>query len=522
MATTTSKRPWLLAAASAALTTVAACGGGSDAEVAASRAMSAQAASSDPSAAQPRHALALVDERNADGTHSLFLVDTLRDDRASRRLLDHESLSSYEGRIVGDRVIFSRTVAVAPGTGNPLDADLYSVGLDGAGLTQLTSGPALDELQGIVGERVVFNRRFGSPQSPVNQDVMSIRLDGTELRPLANNPARAESASRLVGDVVLVHSRLITSDFNQSNPDLYAVKADGSTAAAPIATSQAAEFFQAMVGEQVVFAHNIPGPNGWTLHRLYSRSLTDGAFNVLADAPDQDHRYVGHIGERVFISARKVTAAGAGPEFISSVNADGSDKIPVLVPNAYLQTVLGDRLIFSREWEGVQLFSVAASGQDDRTQLTFASQPSTVVGVAGETLIIDRAQPSGSILLRDLHALHLGPTGAQEVPLATNADSEYYEGTAAGRVLFTRWLPPNRRELYSVALDGAGLLRLLADSPGSEFVEAVRGSRRVIVRRSMTPGGGPNALEQLVAVNIDGSNPVVLSNTRSSVELVDR
>ncbi len=469
----------------------------------------------------------LIDEENADGSYSLFVVEVGRADPGGKQLLDQGGVSSYGGRIVGDRAVFSREIALDPVSGNSIDADLYSVRLDGADLRQLTSGSAIDVFRDVVGDRIVFNRRFGSFQTPSNQDVMSVRLDGSDLRPLAADPTRVESVSRLAGDVVVINSGLITGDFSLSNPDVHAVKADGSAAPVAIATSPGPELVRDVIGERIVFGSSIAGANGSTTSQLFSRQLNGDGLTALADAANEDARYVGHIGERVFIRNKTVSASGDVIDFITSVNADGSDKIAALVPSAFLEKVLADRLIFSRKVNGVtHLFSAAPDGQGEATQLTAGNASPDVAGVVGDTLVISRVQPLLGTPVRDLFALRLGVGGAQEAPLGNSADDESFQGVALGRVVFRRSvLQPNgttRSEIHSVALDGSGARRLLPDSTGSEFVEAIREDGRVIIRRSLpSADGSANALEQLVAVGIDASNPVLLTDARADVDLLD-
>jgi hypothetical protein len=179
-----------------------------------------------PPPSLPAATLMLIDEQNDDGTHSLFVVDTARADSAGKLLLDQGGLARYQGRIAGERAVLRRVLATEPGDDEePIDADLYSVALDGSDLRQLTSGPAFDSVRGVAGNRVVFNRRSAPLLPSADDDVMSMGLDGSDLRPLAADPARRETVSRLAGDVVIVSSRLPAE---QNDLDLHAVKADGS------------------------------------------------------------------------------------------------------------------------------------------------------------------------------------------------------------------------------------------------------------------------------------------------------
>jgi hypothetical protein len=471
----------------------------------------------------PSATLMLIDEENDDNTHSLFVVDTARVDGGSKRLLDQGGLARYDGRIAGERVVFRRIVATDPDDAEePIDADLYSVALDGSDRRQLTSGPAFDSLRGVAGDRVVFNRRSAPLQPPTDDDVMSIKLDGSELRALAADPARRESVSRVAGDVVIVSSRLASE---QNNLDLHAVRADGSAPAVPVATSPAVETVQDVIDERVVFESRVSGA-GSVLRDLHSLRLSGSGLIALAATPADDERFVGRLGDRVFIQARTTSGSGVPVDFITSVNSDGGDKIAALVPSATFAGLTAKRLIFSRTVNNVsQLFSVAAGDGSGEVQLTSNSRSSFLAGVIGDTLVVGRTQPLGNTALQDLHAVSASAAG--EVPLATSLDNERFVGSASGRVLFERAVPMpgqpgNRRELYSVAADSSGLRRLLADSTDQdEDFEALRDGSRVIVRRAQPAADGSAGLQQLIAIDADGSNPLVLSTARRSVAVVD-
>jgi hypothetical protein len=355
-----------------------------------------------------------------------------------------------------------------------------------------------------------------------------IELDGTDLRRLAADPARRESVSRIAGNVVIVGSKLIVSDFSDNNFDLMAVKADGSTPPLRVASLPNNESAFDVVGERVVFPSNVRGPDGIARSHLFSQRLAGGDLVELAAASNEQLvEYAGHLGERVFINLRQFVVLLGHVNFIASVNADGTDKVEALAVDAILHKVTGDRLIFHRRLNNVEhLFGIAANGQGDAIQLTTDEQPSYRVRVVGEPLVIARDRPAGSEVQVDLYALRLTAGGAQEVPLATSVDSESFEGSAKPRVVFTRSVPRpgqlDREEVHSVALDGTGPRRLLTDSPDAEFVESVRKDGRVIVRRTLPPAdGSASALQQLVVVNIDGSHPDVLGRARNSVRVLD-
>jgi Tol biopolymer transport system component len=82
----------------------------------------------------------------------------------------------------GRRVVFVR------GSAGPFaSGDLYSVGLDGSGLTPLTSGPAADRMPAAspTGRQIVFVRSFQRPDGiEAGPHIYSMRPDGSRLRDL--------------------------------------------------------------------------------------------------------------------------------------------------------------------------------------------------------------------------------------------------------------------------------------------------------------------------------------------------
>lgn len=82
----------------------------------------------------------------------------------------------------GQRVVFVR------GAGGPFaSGDLYSIGLDGSGLTPLTSGPAADRMPAVspTGRQIVFVRSFRRPDGiEFGPHIYSMRPDGSRLRDL--------------------------------------------------------------------------------------------------------------------------------------------------------------------------------------------------------------------------------------------------------------------------------------------------------------------------------------------------
>lgn len=120
----------------------------------------------------------------------------------------------------GRRIVFVRGSAGAFATG-----DLYSVGLDGSGLTPLTAGPAADRMPAVspTGRQIVFVRSFQRPDGiEFGPHVYSMRPDGSRLRDLTPRLGRdpwdpdfspsgkaiafATEGNNLRGDIFTMHA----------------------------------------------------------------------------------------------------------------------------------------------------------------------------------------------------------------------------------------------------------------------------------------------------------------------------
>jgi Tol biopolymer transport system component len=80
-----------------------------------------------------------------------------------------------------------RIVFVRGGAGPYASGDLYSIGLDGSGVTPLTSGPAADRMPAASpsGRQIVFVRSFQRPDGiEFGPHIYSMRPDGSRLRDL--------------------------------------------------------------------------------------------------------------------------------------------------------------------------------------------------------------------------------------------------------------------------------------------------------------------------------------------------
>lgn len=121
---------------------------------------------SGPAAGAPRQLFAIG--AGGGGLHAL----------AASTADDHSASFSPDGRAI----VFVRSVAAA---GGGTSDDLYSVRPSGAGLTQLTSTPAVDEFDPrYFAGGIVFSRGDSGPGSASFADVFTMRRDGTGVRKL--------------------------------------------------------------------------------------------------------------------------------------------------------------------------------------------------------------------------------------------------------------------------------------------------------------------------------------------------
>ena len=470
--------------------------------------------------------LALANERNEDGTFTLFAVDT---DTGSRTQLDTGGLAAYQAPSAGERVVFSRATQLE--ADQVSDRDLFSVALDGQGSLQLSDGPSVDRVYAIVGDRVVFHRTSGG-----NVDVRSVKLDGSLPVSLADNSLAEEKAVRIAGDLVILETRLNGS----TDTNLEAIRVDGTGGAVAIANSAQDERFLDVVGEFIVYSRHVESQIAGDLKQILSKSLVGDANAVLlADAKSDvgeaaGNTYAGYLGNRIFLGVHSLTADNVSLEqHIDSINVDGTDHKPRLVDDAFPPKLVGDRLLFSRHSEAVkQLWSAAADGSGEALKLTDATAATFIDAVGGDTVVVHRDEPMvvGGIQ-RNIYALRLTPTGALELPLAVDPANESFKGITSRRVLIERELDQvslgGRKGLLTATLDGSSIQELLPNWPADvEFVRTLPGlapEGRVVVKRHLTPpgGGGVSTGVELVAVDADGGNLAVLTTKTIDVSLAD-
>jgi hypothetical protein len=89
---------------------------------------------------------------------------------------------------------------------------------------------------------------------------------------------------------------------------------------------------------------------------MYSRSLA-----FLCAGQPSTTRWTGLLRPRIIFLSNCTNSSGVAVDFITSVNAGGTDQIAAFVPGATFAGVTGKRLVFSRSLNGVnQLVSVRA------------------------------------------------------------------------------------------------------------------------------------------------------------------
>ncbi|MEX5212754.1 MAG: DUF5050 domain-containing protein [Nitrospiraceae bacterium] len=142
----------------------------------------------------------------------------------------------FTAGVAGDRIIFRRD--------NGGQDDLYAIRADGTGGEVALVTSALDELfAAVVGDRLIFQRQQpgSSPIGPL--DLYSVRLDGTGLTPLAASQDNEDFVGSL-GSMIF-YERRTGGQISSTPRDLFAIPADGSAAPTPFANTSADEFFAA-------------------------------------------------------------------------------------------------------------------------------------------------------------------------------------------------------------------------------------------------------------------------------------
>ncbi len=131
------------------------------------------------------------------GREGLFLIGA---DGAGLRQLTHPGPAAGDGdpsfAPSGKRIVFARLEdETVRGTNQ---GDIYSIGIDGTGLRQITSGPAADGSPAMSpnGRQIVFSRRTRT--EPIS-DVYSVRPSGSHLRNLTPRiPARHRRTEKIL------------------------------------------------------------------------------------------------------------------------------------------------------------------------------------------------------------------------------------------------------------------------------------------------------------------------------------
>ncbi|MGE3152152.1 MAG: DUF5050 domain-containing protein [Nitrospiraceae bacterium] len=140
----------------------------------------------------------------------------------------------FTAGIAGDSIIFRRD--------NGGQDDLYAIRADGTGGVVALATSSLDEsFAAVVGTRLNFQRQQPGTSLLGPQDLYSVRLDGTGLTPLAASQDHEDFVGSF-GSVIFYERR--TGGLISSAPrDLFTIPADGSSAPTSFANTSADEFF---------------------------------------------------------------------------------------------------------------------------------------------------------------------------------------------------------------------------------------------------------------------------------------
>jgi hypothetical protein len=425
----------------------------------------------------------------------------------ARMDLDSGSLGNYQGgRMIGSQAIFSRTQS-SQGFD---DTDLFAIDLRTGVKTQLTQGAGQDTIKGIAGDRVVFERLFEDG----NIDVLSVDLSG-QLRPLSASGASVDKVAAIIGNRVFVEETLSAS----GTQVLSTILADGSTSLTNVfsATGLRADF-RAVVGDRVIFqvTDNAASPQT----SLESSDLDGGNNEVLANVNIVSNgtvitnTFVGALSNgRILFKRNRAPATGAATIEYSTIGTRGAAPLLLNIGSGEQDVHVVDGRIFSLEPDagGVEQVFEVFEATATKSQLTTTTVSSVFkhgvdsAVIPGGLMILQREFPTTA---DDVFALPLG-SGAQEIPLAVQLGNESFQRLESGHALIARG-----NELHSVAIDGSSTQRILPAASGSVRFEGRRGDR-LIVRQNAATGSS----RDLVAVDLDGKNPVVLSG--ASPSLVD-
>jgi hypothetical protein len=279
--------------------------------------------------------------------------------------------------------------------------------------------------------------------------------------------------------------------------DLVAAFADGSGSVTLARSDYDEEFVDVTPGGRVIF-RRLPATGGNV--DLFSIRPDGTGLATLAAGPEYEEvQGVTPTGRVIFRRD-----AGVGQQDLYSVNEDGTGITPIAATvsdERFAAVTPGGQVIFTRSND---LYIVNADGTDE-TLLAGGSQLESFLGVAPSGTVVFLRRPIGS---QDWNIFAVNPDGTGEVPLATSPDQEFFAGLMPdGRLVYLASPlvsgASGQYDLYSIALDGSGLVRL-TNTPDDEERGLFFTPTGQVVYQSITSGQA-----DVMAVNADDSSSTI-------------
>jgi Tol biopolymer transport system component len=414
-------------------------------------------------------------------------------------------------------------------------SDLYFVGLDGKGLTEVFLAYADDG-------RVIFSKR-----APQHSDLYSIRIGEKEPTPLAVSPDIEDFLS-LTPD----KTRLVFHRFVKRLPNIYAVDVDGGNMSA-LAKGVLHNTFHALARDRVIYARK--GKEG---EKLYSVRLDGKDTRVISDIPgDSYFEMLSHDGRVLFSTespegtpgalyivdpdgaGQAVIADGPAYAWTKSMTADnrlgyfvetgkntrnlyfvdldkeGLKSVPLTSgPGAKMFQAFtdDDRIVYSATTAKKEnnLFTVKTDGTG-RKALSKGPGFKRFRTLAPGNRVIYTTDIDGK---KDLYAVKTDGTGL--VALAATPDDEGYRWLSQeGKVLFVRFVDGKHWDLHSVSLDGTGLVTIGRTGKNELLARIAEDGRIVFTRQA----GYRNS--DIYIANPDGRNVIALAKTDDDERFVE-
>jgi len=279
--------------------------------------------------------------------------------------------------------------------------------------------------------------------------------------------------------------------------DLVAAFADGSGSVILAASDNDEEFVDVTPGGRVIF-RRLPATGGNV--DLFSIRPDGTGLATLAAGPEYEEvQGVTPAGRIIFRRD-----AGVGQQDLYSVNEDGTGITPIAATvsdERFAAVTPGGQVIFTRSND---LYIVNADGTDE-TLLAGGSQLESFLGVAPSGIVVFLRRAIGS---QDWNIFAVNPDGTGEVPLATSPEQESLAGLMPdGRLVYLASPlvsgASGQYDLYSIALDGSGLVRL-TNTPDDDERGLFFTPTGQVVYQSITSGQA-----DVMAVNADDNSSTI-------------